>query len=308
QLLLLVGLVARLLPRLMHIQIFHNTLNLTAPSYAILSNTHQRFEAHREGARSAWSGSVDPKRALPACIAARDLVMQYGEHKVLDHVSFDIPTGQIIGFVGPSGAGKTTLIDAVMGLVVPAEGEIKIGNLPLRELDLQGWRRKIGYVSQETFLFHDTIANNIRWNAPDTPMDQVEAAARAAGLDGLIAALPAGYDTIVGDRGTMLSGGQRQRVSIARALVRQPSLLVLDEATSALDSLSEQDMMAMLDTLRGKMAIAIVAHRFSTVRNADFIYVLDEGRIVEQGTWDALSGQKALFHRLMQAQAVGERG
>jgi ATP-binding cassette subfamily C protein len=308
QLLLIIALIARLFPRLLQVQVFHNLLNLTAPSYAIVRGAHERFAARREDVRAAAIGAIDPGHILPADITARDITIRYGEYTALDRVSFRIPVGQVVGFVGPSGAGKTTLIDTVLGLVVPAEGEVKIGEVALRDLDLRAWRHKVGYVSQETFLFHDTIANNIRWNAPDIPMKEVESAAHAAGLESFIANLPAGYDTIVGERGAKLSGGQRQRVSIARALVRQPALLVLDEATSALDSLSEQDMMAMLDTLRGKMAIAIVAHRFSTVRNADFIYVLDEGRIVEQGTWDALSGQKALFHRLMQAQAVGERG
>jgi ATP-binding cassette subfamily C protein len=307
QLLILIALVARLLPRLMQMQIFHNALNLTAPSYEILFKTHQRFAAHREGASSAATGTIDPQHILPATVSVRNVTLSYGDHKVLDRVSFEVAPGQIVGVVGPSGGGKTTLIDSVLGLVVPAEGDITVGDVPLRDLDLRAWRRKVGYVSQETFLFHDTIANNIRWTSSNTSMEQVEAAARAAGLQPLLETLPAGYDTIVGDRGAKLSGGQRQRISLARVLIRQPSLLVLDEATSALDSLSEQEIMGVINSLRGKMSIIIVAHRFATVRDADFIFVLDQGRIVEQGTWESLSGGKALFHQLMQAQAVGAR-
>lgn len=305
-LLLLVALVARLLPRLMNVQIFHNMLNLTAPSFFALRNMQKKFAAHREELRSAAAGGVDPETLLPAEIKGRDLVMHYGDTMVLDQVSFVVRPGQVVGFVGPSGAGKTTLIDSIMGLVMPGDGSVMIGDVALRDIDLQAWRRKIGYVSQDTFLFHDTIANNIRWNVPDASMELVEMAARKAGLDPFISSLPSKYQTVVGDRGAKLSGGQRQRISMARALVRQPALLILDEATSALDSLSEQEVMDALQSLRGKMSIIIVAHRFAAVRDADYIYVLDGGRVVEQGTWEALSGRKALFHRLMEAQTVRE--
>jgi ABC-type multidrug transport system fused ATPase/permease subunit len=214
-----------------------------------------------------------------------------------------VKPGQVVGFVGPSGAGKTTLVDTVLGLIAPDSGTIEVGGVRLDRIDMQAWRRKIGYVSQDTFLFHDTVANNIRWSAPDTPMRAVDAAGQAAGLSRLIEQLPRGYETMVGDRGAKLSGGQRQRISMARALLREPALLILDEATSSLDSLSEQDMVAVLNSLRGKMSVIVVAHRFTAVRNADFIYVLDQGRIVEQGTWDSLSGGRALFRKLMDAQA-----
>ncbi len=305
QLLVLIALVARLFPRLMQIQQFHNNLNLTGPAYTELENAHARFAAHRE---KPDSGRPTDAKASPADIHLQDLVVRYGEKTVLDRVSLSIPAGKVVGLVGPSGAGKSTLLDVLLGLVKPTDGRVFAAQTPLSEIDINAWRRTIGYVSQDTFLFHDTIANNIRWSAPDASIDAVRDAARAAGIDGFVSGLPLGYDTIVGDRGAKLSGGQRQRISIARALVRQPALLILDEATSALDSLSEREVMNVIHELNGKMTIVIVAHRLATVRAADLIYVLDQGKIVEQGAWDALSGNRTLFHRLMLAQAVAGNG
>lgn len=302
-LLLLVALVARLLPRLMNIQIFYNLFNLSAPSFDIVSDLCGRFRSHRERQRAIGAQPLGQFPIRSAEVVGRGLVVRYDDRPVLDGISFTVAPGQIVGFVGPSGAGKTTLVDSIIGLITFTEGDIAVDGVPLGDLDLQTWRGRIGYVSQDTFLFHDTIANNIRWDAPDTPMPLVEAAGSAAGLDQFIGHLPDGYETVVGDRGVKVSGGQRQRISMARALLREPALLILDEATSALDSLSEQEMVGVVSSLRGRMSIVIVAHRFTAVRNADLIYVLDRGRIVEQGTWDSLSGGQALFRRLMDAQA-----
>lgn len=306
QLLVLIALVARLLPRLMQLQLLHNTFNLSAPAYPVLGLAHREFTEHREARRSGTVTELD--QVLPADIHGESLTMCYGDKKVLDNIAFGLPAGHVVGFVGPSGAGKSTLVDIIIGLIEPTGGRITVGNVPLTDLDLIAWRKKIGYVSQDTFLFHDTIANNIRWSTPGASIDAVKAAARAAGIDTFVSALSRGYDTTVGDRGAKLSGGQRQRISIARALVRAPTLLILDEATSSLDSLSEQEIMAVINELRGKMTIVIIAHRLATVRNADTIYVLDDGRIVEHGSWLSLNRDKTLFHRLIQAQSVSTRG
>jgi ATP-binding cassette subfamily C protein len=306
QLLVIIALVARLFPRLMHIQQFHSTINLCAPAYVLLRSVHDNFSANREVNRQRAARSTGARARLPAAISARNVTVRYGEKSILCDVSFTIAPGQVIGIVGRSGAGKSTLIDTILGLVEPSEGELAVDDVILREADLAAWRSRIGYVSQETFLFHDTIANNIRWSVSDASMDSVRTAAKAAGLDGFVCSLPQGYDTIVGDRGAKLSGGQRQRVSLARALVRQPTVLVLDEPTSALDSVSEKEIMSVINSLRGQITIIIVAHRLSTVRDADFIYVLEHGRIVEQGSWAALNGRKAVFHNLLQSQMVSE--
>jgi ATP-binding cassette subfamily C protein len=298
QLLLLVGLVARLLPRMMQMQVYYSSLHLALPGYAILDDVVRRFAENRE--RLAISSSnirYEPESPIEIC--ARELTVKYGDRPVLNGASFVIRPKQVVGFVGPSGGGKTTLIDSILGLTETFAGKITVGGVPLEEMDIARWRRSVGYVSQESFLFHDTIANNIRWNAPDASMESVEAAARAVGLAEVIAGLPDRYDTIVGDRGAALSGGQRQRICIARALVHRPALLILDEATSALDTLSEQAVVRMLESLRSQVTVAVVAHRLNAVRGADYIYVLDQGRIVEEGTWQTLIENEALFQRLV---------
>ena len=301
ELLIVIALVARLFPRLLNMQQFYNSFNLCSPAYAILSEAHERFAAHRERGGGAIA-ALD--HLASAEIRAVDLIVRYGEKAVLDRVSFVIPPGKIVGIVGPSGAGKSTLVDVLTGLIRPSSGAVMVGDRGLNEIDVVAWRKKIGYVPQDAFLFHDTIANNIHWSAPNRSRDDVRTAARAAGLGPLIASLPQGEDTVVGDRGAMMSGGQRQRVSLARAILRQPALLLLDEATSALDSLAEREVMAVIEKFRGRMSIIVVAHRLAAVRDADLIYVIDHGKIVEQGTWESLSEGKALFHRLVEAQSV----
>ncbi len=302
QLLVIVALIGRLLPRLAQMQQFNNMVILCAPAYALLRGVHENFVSHREEIPKSRRFDL----AQPVDIRGRGLVVRYGDNTILKGVTFAIPAGHVVGLVGRSGAGKSTLIDTLIGLLKPTEGELTVNGAPLQKLDLAAWRGRIGYVSQDTFLFHDTIANNIRWGAPTASSTAVEAAARQAGLSPFIAALPEGYDTVVGDRGVKLSGGQRQRISLARALIREPALLVLDEPTSALDSISEQEVMSVINALRGRITVIIVAHRLSTLRDADLIYVMDDGSIVEQGPWETLNDSKAVFQRLLQSQALSE--
>jgi subfamily B ATP-binding cassette protein MsbA len=206
------------------------------------------------------------------------------QRPVLQGVSFRIQAGQMAAFVGSTGAGKSTLLDLIPRFYDVQHGAIRIDGVDIREVTLTSLRSQIGIVNQEVLLFHDTIANNIRYGAPEKRMEEIMAAAKAAHAHDFILAQSLGYESIVGDRGTLLSGGQRQRIAIARAILVDPAILLLDEAASALDAESENLVQEAIFRLRGGRTIIVVAHRLSTIREADCIFVLEEGRIVEQGT------------------------
>jgi ABC-type multidrug transport system fused ATPase/permease subunit len=190
------------------------------------------------------------------------------------------------------------------GLVRPTRGSVSLGGVRLEDTPLRAWRRLISYVSQEATLFHLTVRENIAFASPHSTDQEIRSAARRAVADRFVRSLPEGYDTLVGDQGGRLSGGQRQRLAIARALLRNPAILLLDEPTSALDSESEKAVLETLDELRGDVGIVIVAHRLATVRNADTIYVLEAGRLVEQGTWDDLIKLGGRFAELARKQHI----
>ncbi len=202
----------------------------------------------------------------------------------LHDVDLVIPPGTTTALVGETGSGKTTLAYLVARLYDPTEGRVQIDGVDVRDLTLDAVAGAVGLVSQETYLFHATVAENLRFAAPDSSPEQIEAAARAARIHDLLVSLPDGYDTVVGSRGYRFSGGERQRLAIARMLLRDPPVLVLDEATSALDNETERAVQAALDELSGGRTTLAIAHRLSTVRAADQILVLDHGRIVERGT------------------------
>ncbi len=199
-----------------------------------------------------------------------------------------IRAGETTAIVGPSGAGKSTVADLVTGLVVPDRGRVLVDGTPLQAGVMQSWRRQIGYVAQDTFLFHDTVRSNLLWARPDADDQEIRWALRSAAAEEFVSQFPEGMETVVGDRGVRLSGGERQRLALARALLRQPSLLILDEATSALDSENEKRIQSAIEELRGQMTILMITHRLSTVRSADVIYVLERGSLVETGDWDTL--------------------
>jgi ATP-binding cassette, subfamily B, bacterial MsbA len=221
---------------------------------------------------------------------------------VLSEVSFTLPKGKVVALVGPSGAGKTTIADLLPRFHDPVGGRIIMDGVPLTRLTRRSLRALMGVVSQDTVLLNDTVHANIAYGSAGATRAQIEAAARAANADLFIAQLPQGYDTVLGERGTRLSGGQRQRIAIARALLRDPPILILDEATSALDTESERLVQQAIDRLMAERTVLVIAHRLATVRDADEIVVLDAGRVVDRGTHDQLFRAGGLYRRLYDLQ------
>jgi ATP-binding cassette subfamily B protein len=224
------------------------------------------------------------------------------ERTVLDGISFHAEPGKLAAFVGPSGAGKTTITQLVPRFYDPQRGSVCVDGHDVRTVALESLRRDIGIVTQETYLFHDTIANNLRYGNPNASDDELRAAATAAHIAEFIAGLPDGYETVVGERGHKLSGGERQRLALARVLLKDPRILILDEATSSLDSESEAAIQAALVTvMRGRTSL-VIAHRLSTILAADVIFVLEAGRIVETGRHADLLARGGLYSRLYRTQ------
>ena len=217
---------------------------------------------------------------------------------VLADVDLTVPQGSVVALVGPSGGGKSTLLDLLGRFQDPTEGRIAVDGVDLSDFAIGSLRARLGFVSQETVLFHDTVRANIAYGMEGASQDDVERAARAAYAHDFVSALPNGYDSVVGERGVQLSGGQRQRLAIARALLRDPPILVLDEATSALDTEAERLVQAAIERLLDGRTVFVVAHRLSTVQRADQIVVLDGGRVAERGTHAELLARGGLYRRL----------
>ena len=237
-------------------------------------------------------------------IELRNVSFAYEEREVLSGVSFTIRKGETVALVGPSGGGKSTISDLIPRFYDVTAGEILIDGRNIKDYTLDSLRDKFGLVSQETILFNDTIENNILLGNLDASHEEVVAAARVANADGFIGETPEGYNTNIGDRGSKLSGGQRQRLSIARAVLKNPDILILDEATSALDTESEQLVQTALDKLQSGRTSIVIAHRLSTIHNADRIVVIDAGHVAEQGTHNELIAKGGIYAKLIEMQQV----
>jgi ATP-binding cassette subfamily C protein len=227
---------------------------------------------------------------------------------VLHDVSLSIGAHETVALVGPSGAGKTTVVDVLAGLLPPERGSVHVNSRALEGGLMRQWRSSIAVVTQEPFLLHSTVRANLRWGSGAATEPQLWQALEVAAATELVQSLPAGLDTVVGDRGVRMSGGERQRIALARAVLRRPALLILDEATSAIDNESELLIRRALSGLRGEFAMLVVAHRLSTASDADRVVVLDGGRVVESGGWDELLElPQGKLRALVQAGSLGGR-
>ena len=218
-----------------------------------------------------------------------DVSFYYDSHReILKNIRFDIKKGAFIGLIGPSGGGKTTVVDLLLRLFEPTGGRILLDGEDAKNINLKEWRRSIGYVSQDVHLFNDTVENNIKFYDPSVSDEDMISAAQMANIHSVIQGLPNGFKTVIGERGVLLSAGQRQRIAIARVLARKPQLIVLDEATSALDAESEKEIQKAIENLKGTTTVLAIAHRFGTIMGCDEVLVLEGRRLIEKGKPDLL--------------------
>jgi ABC-type multidrug transport system fused ATPase/permease subunit len=254
--------------------------------------------------RSAGTVAAEPRRAiLQKELRLQDVTFCYSgaDSPVLRSLTLSIPRNSRVGVVGTTGSGKSTLVDVMLGLLTPQSGSLLVDGVEVTPAEVRAWQDRVGYVPQTIYLSDDTIRRNVAFGVPEADIDDaaVERAAEMAGMHRFIAEEAGrGYDTVVGERGVRLSGGQRQRIGIARALYRDPEVLILDEATSSLDNTTELEVMNAVRGLTGRKTIVIVAHRLSTIRDCDQLVVLDHGRVVEHGTWDELVSRGGAFAAL----------
>jgi ABC-type multidrug transport system fused ATPase/permease subunit len=245
-----------------------------------------------------------PMQGLHEGIRFRNVHFAYGDEKILRGIDLEVPPGEVIAVVGRTGAGKSTLLDLLLRFHDPSAGSIEIDGVDLRDLQRDSFLDHVAVVTQEPFLFDVSVLDNIRYGRPDATLDDVREAAIAAQADEFIRELPEGYDTPVGEFGLRLSGGQRQRITIARAILRNPAILVLDEATSSLDAKTERAVQDAIESLRGEHTIFLVSHRLSTIRDADRIVVLDAGAIVDVGNHDTLMSRPGIYRDLVGSHAT----
>ena len=303
ELLLLLYLFARITAMFSKLQMRYHEFVTESPAFTTVTEMLARCEAAAEP-EPARSEGIELREAV-RLEGVSFAYQESGEPLVISDLDLTIRAGKTTAIVGPSGAGKSTIADLIMGLIRPDEGQVLVDETPLRAEQRRAWRSKIGYVPQDTFLFHDTVRDNLLWARPDASDGEIREALRLAAAEDFVSRLPEGMETVLGDRGMRLSGGERQRLALARALLRKPSLLILDEATSNLDSENERRIQSAIEKLHGSMTILIITHRLFTTRSADVIYVLEQGRLVESGSIDALvARENGRFLELCRAQSI----
>ena len=291
---------ARMAPRFIQLQQYYQAYAEYAAAFSVIDDA---IDSGRDQAEKRHGGAR-PFRAMDDGLALETVSFRYPDEDkgAVEAVSLNIPRNAMVAVVGASGAGKSTLIDLIAGLREPDSGRIAIDGVDLAEIDLVSWRRRIGYVTQDVTIFNDTVRNNLLFAHPDAGEADIRQVLDLVRMRDIVAALPNGLNTVLGEGGIRLSGGQKQRLALARALIGDPQLLLLDEATSALDNESERLIQEALESIAHRLTIVVVAHRLATVRRADMIYVMEGGRIVESGAFDALVAGKGRFSDLHDSQ------
>jgi ATP-binding cassette subfamily B protein len=285
-------------------------LNLPLRQAGWLANDYQRFVTSAEKVYSTISIEptiTDPDDAITRTRFKGDIefskVSYYiGEERILKDISFKVHSGQTVGIIGSTGSGKTTLMNLLCRFYDVSSGEITLDGFNVKNIELYSLRDNIGIAMQDVFLFSDTIEGNIAFGRPDCSMEEVIRAAKVANAHDFILQMPDGYDTIIGERGVGLSGGQKQRISLARALLKDPSIIVLDDTTSAVDMETETLIQEELTKTTGKHTVFVIAHRISSIKDADIILVVEDGKIVESGNHDSLLDRKGYYHRVFHHQ------
>lgn len=301
ELLILIFLFARMIPNFSSIQSNYQHFINMLPAYKTVVELENECTVAAEPEMSINTLEFDKSIKIDKV----NFSYKVGEnHFAVKNLNINIKAGKTTALVGLSGAGKSTIVDIIMGFLRPEEGQVLINEKPLEDEDIFAWRKKIGYVPQETYLFNDTIRNNLKVANPDANEKMLIESLKLASADEFVLKLPNTLDTLVGDRGVLLSGGERQRLALARAILRKPSLLIMDEATSNLDSENETRILNAIDNLHGDMTILMIAHRLSTIRKADKIYLIEDGQVIEEGDWDSLlRREKGRFKGLYDAQS-----
>ncbi len=280
--------------------------NIAKAGYAIrrgLASAERVFEIMEAREEIPESPHAVEKKTFDEKIELEHVYFKYEADEVLKDVSFTIPKGHTVALVGQSGSGKTTIAHLLMRFYDVTRGAIKMDGIDIREIQKKDLRNLMAIVTQESILFNDTVRNNIALAKPDAPLEEIIQAAKVANAHDFIMQLPQGYDTVIGDQGNKLSGGQKQRINIARAVLKNPPVMILDEATSALDTESERLVQEALDKLMENHTSVVIAHRLSTIKNADIIIVMEKGRILEKGTHAELMQKKGIYHKLVMLQS-----